>query len=91
MKSISKVDRLLQTLWGNSTRQEQVDRVRFAENHLRVEPDHGGQKGRFGGVFSLGLLAHLRFEGGWGRCQGGLTTEPEDIVGALGFKNNSVS
>jgi len=34
---------------------------------------------------SLGLLACLRFEGGWGGCQGGLTTEPEDMVGALGY------
>ena len=33
---------------------------------------------------SLNLLAHLRFEDGWGGCQGGLTTEPEDMVGALG-------
>ena len=31
---------------------------------------------------SLGLLAHLRFGStGWGGCQGGLTTEPEDMVG----------
>ena len=30
-----------------------------------------------------GLLAHLRFEDGWGGCQGGLTTELEDMVGAL--------
>ena len=34
---------------------------------------------------SLGLLAHLRFEDGWGGCQGGLTTAPEDMVGALGY------
>ena len=33
---------------------------------------------------TLGLLAYLRFEGGWGGFLGGLTTEPEDMVGALG-------
>ena len=35
---------------------------------------------------SLGLLAYLRFEDGWGGCHGGLTTEPEDMVGALGHR-----
>ena len=39
------------------------------------------------GVYTLGLLAHLLRFGGWGGCQGGLTTEPEDMVGALGIIN----
>ena len=35
---------------------------------------------------SLGLLAHLSFEDGPGvGGLGGLTTEPEDMVGALGI------
>ena len=32
----------------------------------------------------IGLLAHLLRFDGWGGCQGGLTTEPEEMVGALG-------
>ena len=31
------------------------------------------------GCDTLGLLAYLRFEGGWGGCQGALTTEPEEM------------
>ena len=34
-------------------------------------------------VYTLGLLAHLLFDYGWGGWQVGLTTEPEDMVGAL--------
>ena len=37
-----------------------------------------------------GLLAHLLRFGGWGGCQGGLTTEPEEMVGALGCRVPSI-
>ena len=39
----------------------------------------GAVERRFGSVHSLGLLAHLRFEDGWGGCQGDLTTEREEM------------
>ena len=43
-----------------------------------------GQNIHLKDLCSLGLLAHLLRSGGWGGCQKGLTTEPEDMVGALG-------
>ena len=57
---------------------------RVSDAQLRATPGrtaHGTRRL----LISLGLLAHLLRFGGWGGCQGALTTEPEEMVGALGL------
>ena len=76
--TVSAPQHAVETL-GSMTRRSVLGGVEEYERR----PNGGSQAT----IFPFGRPGpHLRFEDGWGGCQGGLTTEPEDMVRALGFK-----